>query len=211
MPEDILTRLPVAPDLLAGAFVLLIVFVLLRRIAARRRLAASRARQTALAAQPEAEAPEAAPTEPTEALPSILYAMPVVSVTEERLFDALGQIAADHGAGHRLLLQLSLNTFLYGCAAGRARVQDPDAVRQLAELQVDFLVVDADWRPVLAIDLERDEFSASPAEERKRAALDRAGIARLTVEADGLSEALQAEIVRHLGEAPRDAPGVAAE
>jgi hypothetical protein len=32
-------------------------------------------------------------------------------------------------------------------------------------LQVDFLIVDADWQPVIAVNIERDEVSASDALE----------------------------------------------
>lgn len=201
MPEDLLTRLPVAPEFLAGALALLVVLLLLRRIVARRRDAAERARQADLAASVADVPAEAPPSETDAELPGILYPMPVISMTEDRLLDALEDVVGDSVTGHRVLMQLSLNAFLYGCVAGRSRTQDPATIRQLATLQVDFLVVDAEWRPVLALDLERDAYSASPWEDRKLLALDRAGIAHLTICADGVCEALREEIHAHLGHA----------
>ena len=207
MPEDLVTDLLAAPELVIGSLVLLIVFVVLRRITAMARRKADRARNAAAAAEAE-RAPQAAEEAvPEEDLPNILYPMPVMTRVEERLLDALEEIARDSGARHHVLAQLSLSAFLYGGKAGRSRAQDPEIRRQLAALQVDFLIVDAEWGPVLAIDLERDECSTSVADDLSRLALDRAGIAHMTIGANALSEAQREDIKRLLGYAQ----GVAAE
>ncbi|MFW5654150.1 MAG: DUF2726 domain-containing protein [Roseicyclus sp.] len=209
MPQDLLTSLPVAPELVAAGFGILVVLLLLRRIAValrRRRIDRDRAAAQARAAT-EAEAPDAAEAEPDADLPGTLYPMPVLSHGEARLLEDIdGAVRAARG-GCRVLAQLSLNAFLYGCASGRARRQDPAVVRLLSELRVDFLIVDAEWRPVLAVDVERGEFSAAPIEERTMQALERAGIAHIIVTAEGLTEAQRGDLMRQLG----PAQGVAAE
>ena len=208
--EQILTDLPVPPELLAAGLGCLVLIVLLRRAAAAlgRRLSAMRTRRAAVvhaALAPEVE--DRAQTEEEADLPATLYAMPLLSHGEAQLLSMLEDAARESGGDHRVMAQLSLNAFLYGCASGRARRQDPAVLRQLAALRVDFLVLDAEWRPVLAVDLERGEFAASPIEEQTMLALDRAGIAHMIVGANGLSEAQRDEVHRHLGQAH----GVAAE
>jgi hypothetical protein len=208
--EQILTDLPVPPELVAAGLACLIVIVLLRRaaVALGRGLAARRARRAAIVhAAPDPEAEDPAQAEAEADLPGTLYPMPLLSHGEAQLLATLEAAARDSGGAYRVMAQLSLNAFLFGCAAGRARRADPVSMRQLAALRVDFLILDAEWRPVLAVDLERGEFSASPIEERTMLALERAGIAHMIVGAEGPSDLQRDELKRHLGVAQ----GVAAE
>jgi hypothetical protein len=211
MPQDLLSSLPVAPELLVAGFGLLLVFLFLRRVtrALGLRRAAAQARYAAGSMQGEADAEDddATHAEAEADLPGVLYPMPVISRAEERYFDLLEEIVRDAETGHRVMTQVSLNAFLYGGVSGRSRAQDPTVIRQLGELRVDFLIVDADWGPVLALDLERGEFSSSPIEERTMRALERAGIAHLTLATDGLSDMQRDEIKRQLA----SVQGVAAE
>jgi hypothetical protein len=91
--------------------------------------------------------------------------MPVIGLIEERVFDELEDIASQSIMGHRVLTQLSLSAFLYAGSSGLSRADEQRVAAHLASLQVDFLIVDADWQPVVAVNIERDAVSASDALE----------------------------------------------
>jgi hypothetical protein len=105
----------------------------------------------------------------------VAYPMPVIGLIEERVYDELEDIASQSIMGHRVLTQLSLSAFLYAGSSGLSRADEQRVIAHLAGLQVDFLIVDADWQPVVAVNIERDEVSASDAlEEEARSARMRA-------------------------------------
>jgi hypothetical protein len=97
----------------------------------------------------------------------VAYPMPVIGLIEERVYDELEDIASQSIMGHRVLTQLSLSAFLYAGSSGLSRADENRVIAHLAGLQVDFLIVDADWQPVVAVNIERDEGSASDALEEK--------------------------------------------
>jgi hypothetical protein len=113
--------------------------------------------------------------------------MPVIGLIEERVYDELEDIASQSIMGHRVLTQLSLSAFLYAGSSGLSRADENGSIAHLARLQVDFLIVDADWQPVVAVNIERDEVSASDALEEEGEICANAGVAYLIVNADGLS------------------------
>jgi hypothetical protein len=105
----------------------------------------------------------------------VAYPMPVIGLIEERVYDELEDIASQSIMGHRVLTQLSLSAFLYAGSSGLSRADENRVIAHLAGLQVDFLIVDADWQPVVAVNIERDEGSASDAlEEEAKSAQMRA-------------------------------------
>jgi hypothetical protein len=97
------------------------------------------------------------PTTPVDDLPPVTaYPMPVIGLIEERVYDELEDIASQSIMGHRVLTQLSLSAFLYAGSSGLSRADEQRVIAHLASLQVDFLIVDADWQPVVAVNIERD-------------------------------------------------------
>jgi hypothetical protein len=109
--------------------------------------------------------------------------------------------------GHRVLTQLSMSAFLYAGSSGLSRADENRVIAHLAGLQVDFLIVDADWQPVVAVNIERDEGSASGALEEAGEICANAGVAYLIVNAEGLSRERHDEITRLL----RPKTGIAAQ
>ena len=209
MDETILSLLVVPLEVIGGfAALLLLLFALLRlrsrkRRAQRRRTRRAKRVETAVTATPS-EAAEVVSNE----LPKITaYPMPVIGLIEERVHDALEDLACQSVMGHRVLTQLSLSAFLYAGSSGLSRADEQRVTAHLAGLQVDFLVVDADWQPVVAVNIERDAGSATDALEVEGEICRRAGVAYLIVTADGLSTERRDEISRLL----QTREGIAAE
>jgi len=209
MDETILSLLVVPLEVIGGfAALLLLLFALLRlrsrkRRAQRRRTRRAKRVETAVTATPS-EAAEVVSNE----LPKITaYPMPVIGLIEERVHDALEDLASQSVMGHRVLTQLSLSAFLYAGSSGLSRADEQRVTAHLAGLQVDFLVVDADWQPVVAVNIERDAGSATDALEVEGEICRRAGVAYLIVTADGLSTERRDEISRLL----QTREGIAAE
>jgi len=209
MDETILSLLVVPLEVIGGfAALLLLLFALLRlrsrkRRAQRRRTRRAKRVETAVTATPS-EAAEVVSNE----LPKVTaYPMPVIGLIEERIHDALEDLASQSVMGHRVLTQLSLSAFLYAGSSGLSRADEQRVTAHLAGLQVDFLVVDADWQPVVAVNIERDAGSATDALEVEGEICRRAGVAYLIVTADGLSTERRDEISRLL----QTREGIAAE
>ncbi len=209
MDETILSLLVVPLEVIGGfAALLLLLFALLRlrsrkRRAQRRRTRRAKRVETAVTATPS-EAAEVVSNE----LPKVTaYPMPVIGLIEERVHDALEDLASQSVMGHRVLTQLSLSAFLYAGSSGLSRADEQRVTAHLAGLQVDFLVVDADWQPVVAVNIERDAGSATDALEVEGEICRRAGVAYLIVTADGLSTERRDEISRLL----QTREGIAAE
>jgi hypothetical protein len=116
------------------------------------------------------------------------YPMPVIGLIEERVFDELEDIASQSIMGHRVLTQLSLSAFLYAGSSGYSRADERRVAAYLASLQIDFLIVDADWQPVVAVNIERDAVSGSDALEVEGEICRNAGVAYLIVQGDGLTK-----------------------
>jgi len=209
MDETILSLLVVPLEVIGGfAALLLLLFALLRlrsrkRRAQRRRTRRAKRVETAVTATPS-EAAEVVSNE----LPKVTaYPMPVIGLIEERVHDALEDLASQSVMGHRVLTQLSLSAFLYAGSSGLSRADEQRVTAHLAGLQVDFLVVDADWQPVVAVNIARDAGSATDALEVEGEICRRAGVAYLIVTADGLSTERRDEISRLL----QTREGIAAE
>jgi len=132
-------------------------------------------------------------------LPIVVYPMPVLELTEERVFDALEDLAGQSVMGHRVLTGLPLSAFLYAKQPGATRAQEGAATRGLRAALIDFLIVDADWNPIVAVDLERDDLTGGSADMSVGEACENAGILYLRVGADGLTETLGTEIKTRLG------------
>jgi len=199
--DETIASILLAPLEVIGGFaaLLLLLFGLLRMRSRKRRTRrrnerrASRVENTAAVPPGEAAGPSGME------LPQVRsYPMPVIGLIEERVFDELEDIAGQSIMGHRVLTQLSLSAFLYAGSSGLSRADEQRVASHLASLQVDFLIVDADWRPVVAVNIERDEVSASDSLEVEGDICARAGIPYLIVKADGLSEQRRDEIGRYL-------------
>jgi len=209
MDDTIVSILMAQVEVIGGFAAFLVLLVLVMRLRSRKRRMdrrrARRAERVEGAAQGTAsDIVNAA----SEKLPNIKsYPMPVIGLIEERVFDELDDIASQSVMGHRVLTQLSLSAFLYAGSSGLSRVDEQRVMAHLAGLQVDFLIVDADWQPVVAINIERDEVSGSDALEAEGDICRNAGVAYLIVNANGLSTEREDEIKRLLQ--PR--PGIAAQ
>lgn len=151
----------------------------------------------------ESEAQQAA----APPMPLRTYSMPVVDVAEERVFDQLEDVAAQGALDHRVLPHVSLGAFLYAGDKGVTREQERHWAGILSSREVDFLVVDGDWRPVVAVGLERDALSARSDDGVEAHACESAGVAYMKVSPGGLIGAQLDDLRRHLG----TAPGIAAQ
>lgn len=197
MDEELLSLLSVPLEVVLGFGVVMLLLLLVARIVSRIR----RNRRRRLKAEERAAMVMAMPkdTPDEDVMPPInAYPMPVIGLIEERVFDELEDIASQSIMGHRVLTQLSLSAFLYAGSSGLSRADERRVVSHLAGLQVDFLIVDADWRPVVAVNIERDASAADEALEEEADICARAGVAYLIVNADGLSPERQDEIRRLL-------------
>ncbi len=196
MEETLLSLMVLPLEIIGGFFFLVFLLFALLRLRSRKRR--DRRRKERRAARVEASAP-ASTAESTEAaeedLPRIIaHPMPVIGLIEERVYDELEDIASQSIMGHRVLTQLSLSAFLYAGSSGLSRADEQRVTAHLASLQVDFLIVDADWQPVVAVNIERDAVSATNSLEVEGEICANAGVAYLIVTADGLSEARKQEI-----------------
>jgi hypothetical protein len=179
-----------------AALVLGVIVLRARRRRQRRRLERNRRDREAQRAQMEqGAAPVAAPR-------LHAYPMPVVDVSEERVFEQLDAIAARSVMGHRVLPQLSLSAFLYNGMKGLSRAEEMASTALMSSRQVDFLIVDGDWHPVVAVSLERDALTAGEDDGVEADACAAAGVLHLQVAPGGLTEAQLDEIKRQLGAAP---------
>jgi hypothetical protein len=197
---DSLLSILLAPAviLLAVATVAAIAVGMLVMRARRRRMQrrADRRRRKAETERVEMAAAEAVSIEIPRA-----YPMPVIEVIEERVFDQLDDLAAQSVMGHRVLPRLSLNAFLYIGSKGVSRAEEQEAKRILSSRQVDFLVVDGDWQPVVAVNLERDALASQDDDGLEAEICVDAGVAYFTVAPKGLTDAQLAEIRVCLGRA----------
>ncbi|MDG4648332.1 DUF2726 domain-containing protein [Roseibacterium sp. SDUM158017] len=128
------------------------------------------------------------------------YAMPVVDVSEKRVFAQIEEVALRGAAGHRVLPQVALSAFLYNGMKGLSRSDEIEAAILMSSRQVDFLVVDDAWQPVVAVSLERDSLSAGEDDGVEADACANAGILFLMASPRGLSPAQLDEIRRHVGD-----------
>ena len=213
MDETTLSLLLVQAEVVGGFLALMLVLVLLLRLRSRKHRAERRAerRRKRRASNGDGAAVSRTATESTLSaaddapaeLPRIIaHPMPVIGLIEERVYDELEDIASQSIMGHRVLTQLSLSAFLYAGSAGLSRADQQRVTAHLAGLQVDFLIVDADWQPVVAVSIERDAGSTTDALEAEAEICRQAGVAYLVVQADGMSKERLAEITRLL--APKD-------
>jgi hypothetical protein len=193
MDETLMSILRAPVEVLAGFALLMLLLLALMRLRSRRRRDRRRMERRAnrVEAQPTDASAEAA--EPD--LPRITaYPMPVIGLIEERVFDELEDIASQSIMGHRVLTQLSLSAFLYAGSSGYSRADERRVASYLASLQIDFLIVDADWQPVVAVNIERDAVSGSDALEVEGEICRNAGVAYLIVQGDGLTKERRGEI-----------------
>lgn len=196
MDDLISTLLEIPFELVGGGILLLLILFTLLRLRARKRRAARRLERRAKRADATviAAATEGGASKPDD-LPRITaYPMPVIGLIEERVFDELEDLASQSIMGHRVLTQLSLSAFLYAGSSGYSRADEQRVAAYLSSLQVDFLIVDADWQPVVAVNIERDAIAGTDATEVEREICIRAGVAYIVVTADGLSKERRAEI-----------------
>lgn len=188
-------------------FLLLIIFAALRSRKARKiRQANLRSRQIAQVEAME-KVEQAERMDENVVLPIVVYPMPVIELTEERVFDALEDLAGQSVMGHRVLMSLPLSSFLYAKQPGATREQEAGATRSLRAAQIDFLIVDADWNPIVAVDLERDDLTGAGSEASVGEACEYANILYLRVGPGGPTEAQEADIKARLGVSQ----GIAAE
>jgi hypothetical protein len=200
MDETLLSLMVVPLEVLGGFLALVLLLVGLLRLRSRRRRERRRRNRRAQRVDTAAAATQSDAAEPAaDGLPPITaYPMPVIGLIEERVYDALEDIASQSIMGHRVLTQLSLSAFLYAGSSGLSRADEQRVIAHLSSLQVDFLIVDADWQPVVAVNIERDAVSASDALEEEGEICSNAGVAYLIVTADGLSDTRRDEIRRLL-------------
>lgn len=126
------------------------------------------------------------------------YQMPVIDVSEERVFEALEAIVDRSVMGHRVLPQVALSAFLYTGSNGMSRSQEKAAVALMASRQVDFLIVDGDWRPVVAVNIARDNLAGSDADDFEAHACTTAGVGFMLVAPSGPGKAQTEELRRHV-------------
>jgi hypothetical protein len=132
----------------ASPHFLLLLLALLRMRSRKRRAERRKARRAQRVETVVADPSNTDATTPIDELPQVTaYPMPVIGLIEERVFDELEDIASQSIMGHRVLTQLSLSAFLYAGSSGLSRADEQRVTAHLASLQVDFLIVDADWRP----------------------------------------------------------------
>ena len=197
--EDLIQTVLSAPvEIIAGGAMLLLLLFALMRIRSRKRRAGRRSDRRSQWVE-DAAAGQSTETGDAAPLPRITaYPMPVIGLIEERVFDELEDIASQSIMGHRVLTQLSLSAFLYAGSSGYSRADEMRVAAHLASLQVDFLIVDADWQPVVAVNIERDAQVATDTLETVREICGNAGVAYLVVDAEGLPGDRRDEIARLL-------------
>lgn len=209
MDETLMSILAAPLEVLVGFGAMMLLLLVMLRLRARKRRAQRRKERRAHRSEtpvPSGVA-DGAESVAVELPPITAYPMPVIGLIEERVFDELEDIAGQSIMGHRVLTQLSLSAFLYAGSSGFSRADEQRVTAHLASLQVDFLIVDADWQPVIAVNIERDAGAATDSLEVEGEICAKAGVAYLIVTADGLSEARREEIKRLLQ--PRE--GIAAQ
>jgi hypothetical protein len=202
--DETIQSILMAPVAMALAVVALFglgvgILLLRRRKKRERRRAERRRRQTEMERtlrESEARHDTAPP------MPLRTYPMPVVDIAEERVFDQLEDIAAHGALDHRVLPHVSLGAFLYAGDKGVTLEQERQWADVLSSREVDFLIVDGDWRPVAAIALERDALSARSDDGVEAHACESAGVAYMKVAPSGLVGAQLEDLKRHLGTAP---------
>lgn len=195
--DDLILPLQALPfELVGGGILLLLLLATLLRLRARKSRSARRLERRAQRAEAEVmvAATESGGSKSEDLPPITAYPMPVIGLIEERIFDELEDLASQSIMGHRVLTQLSLSAFLYAGSSGYSRADEKRVAAYLSGLQVDFLIVDADWQPVVAVNIERDAIAGADALETEREICIRAGVAYLVVTADGLSRERRAEI-----------------
>jgi hypothetical protein len=199
--DETITSILMAPIEVIGGFaaLLLLLLALLRMRSRKRRAERRKARRAQRVETVVVDPSNTDATTPIDELPPVTaYPMPVIGLIEERVFDELEDIASQSIMGHLVLTQLSLSAFLYAGSSGLSRADEQRVMAHLASLQVDFLIVDADWRPVVAVNIERDAVSSSDALKVEGDICARAGVPYFIVNADGMSQQRQKEIARYL-------------
>lgn len=198
MDESILFSLYFAPAVFGAITALAaIAAYMAHRRRTKLHLRAERRRKRAEPGQPARDdSPRNTPTSTASLMPLRTYPMAVVDASEERLYGQLEELAEHSFMGHRVLPRVSLGAFLYLGGAAGSPAQEARRAALLAAREVDFLVVDGDWQPVAAIDLEREALSGRPADGVEAHACESAGVAYIRVAADGLAAAQIDDIKR---------------
>jgi hypothetical protein len=171
----------------AAAFLVIVAVVVVRARRKKARRKAERRRRKAEEMRRERERHEAEQSLPP--VPLRTYPMPVVDVSEERVFDQLEDLVHQSVLGHRALPHMSLDAFLYAGDKGITPAQEQHWADLLSSREVDFLVVDGDWNPVVAIVLERDALLTREEDGVEAQLCDNAGVVFMKVSPGGLTDA----------------------
>jgi hypothetical protein len=118
-------------------------------------------------------------------------AVPVLNASEQSVYRTLLDLVAQ-SRSHRLLVQVSMGEFLRLDRRGSARSGWQIVFNAFNAKRVDFLIVDADWVPCMAIEYQGSGHYKGNARARdaiKRAVCEKADVAFMEVATDGLSAA----------------------
>ncbi|GAB5448309.1 DUF2726 domain-containing protein [Gymnodinialimonas sp.] len=125
---------------------------------------------------------------------------PVLNQSERRVHRQLAQIVGGSPT-HSLLTQVSMGEFLHVAGGRTGRAQRQSVFNAFNAKRVDFLIVDADWLPVVVLEYQGSGHYQGNARARdaiKRAVCETAGIAFMEVASGGLTPAQVRDLRRQV-------------
>ena len=140
-------------------------------------------------------APQSAPSNVAQALSKVNFsAKPMMPWEQYCLLRDIEAFLIDQGAGHRLFSHVQLSD-AFGVNTAHMSDELGDAVeRALAPFRVDFLILDRQGVPTLALHM-------APANPVLETVFDKAGVPLLVLPADYSWMTIESQLARHLGDA----------
>lgn len=135
---------------------------------------------------------------------------PLLNRSEGGLFGDILCVLSEVRGGHRLFAQVSLGEIVRVPAGGTHRSDRQSVFNMINAKRLDFLVVDREWNPVVALEYHGKGHFRGDALKRdaiKRAACAAAGLPLVEVESGGLTDGQRLDLRRIL----RPATSLAAE
>jgi hypothetical protein len=132
--------------------------------------------------------------------------VPLLNLSERRVFQEIEALLREIGAPHRLFAQVALGEVINVQPGLADPAQRQSALNRINAKRLDFLIVDRDWIPVLAIEYHGSGHFRGNADARdavKREACRAAGLPLIEIARSGMSPQQRDEITRRLGQSPR--------
>ncbi|NKX44283.1 DUF2726 domain-containing protein [Roseicyclus persicicus] len=129
---------------------------------------------------------------------------PLLNASERRVFTSVETLIRQVGGDYRLFAQVALGEVIRVDAREADRSVRQSTFNQINAKRLDFLIVDRDWTPKVALEYHGSGHFRGDAEKRdaiKRAACRSAGLPFIEIDQQGLSEEQAQLLRRHLGAA----------